>query len=196
MRDEPDLDFLISTIRHIVATRNITSNYQVGGWLLTGLERSLGYGLLRMIGMLSPAVIQAIVDENVLVLQRQAIEARDPIFAANLCLSLTHQDSEFLVTAAMDSLWSTHGKVLNQYVPIGAASSAAEPWSHSRQLSSLPEQPRAQREKPLFGKKRGVSEHTEFDNASSDTRHSAGERIARKLREARRMVARLPQLLR
>jgi hypothetical protein len=138
MKDEPDLNFLIATIRHVVENRNITSNYQVGGWLLTGLERTLNYRLLRTIGMLSPFVLRAIMDGNVEILQRQAIEFSDPIYAANLCLSLLDHNPDDVIAAAMDKLETTGGKVINQYVPAGNNGSATEYWTRSRQPSPLP----------------------------------------------------------
>jgi hypothetical protein len=137
MKDQPDLDLLISTIRHIVATRDIATNYQVGVWLLTGLERSLDFPLLRTVGMLSPDVLRAIVDDKVAILQRQAIEFGDPIFAANLCFALSQDTPERMIADAMDKLEATRGDVINRFVPVQTATPTAEPWSRSIALSPV-----------------------------------------------------------
>lgn len=113
-KDEPDLDFLISTIRHVVMHRDVRSNYQVGVWLLTGLERTLGFGLLRTIGLLSPDVVRAILEDNVRVLRRQMAEFADPMFAANLTLSKAPAGDQMM--RAMDILEASLGHVLNKYV--------------------------------------------------------------------------------
>lgn len=134
MKDEPDLDFLISTIRHIVAGRDITTNYQVGVFLLTGLEQSLNFALLRTVGMLSPFVLRAIVQDDVAVLQRQAVEFCDPIFAANLCLAVAQDNPEVLIMGAMDRLEATRGQVINRFVPANA-DSGPRPWARSTQPS-------------------------------------------------------------
>jgi hypothetical protein len=134
MKDEPDLDFLISTIRHVVAERDITTNYQVGVFLLTGLEKSLDFALLRTVGMLSPVALRAIVEDNGAILQRQAIEFCDPIFAANLCLAAAQDNPEALIMSAMDRLEATRGQVINRFVPDGAES-GSRPWARSTQLS-------------------------------------------------------------
>jgi hypothetical protein len=137
MRDEPDLGFLISTIRHVAAHRDLRTNYQVGVSLLTGLEQSLDFALLRTVGMLSPFVLRAIVDGDVHLLRRQAIEFGDPIFAANLCLALAQDNPEDLISAAMDRLEATRGNVINQYVPAGGT--GAGPWHRCTQPSPPPQ---------------------------------------------------------
>ena len=63
-KDQADLDVLISLIRHIVMTRDIQSNQQVGVWLVSGLLQSFAFPLLLQIGMLGPHMLQAVVEER------------------------------------------------------------------------------------------------------------------------------------
>lgn len=135
MRGEPDLGFLISAIRHVALHRDLKTNYQVGVFLLTGLEQTLDFTLLRTVGMLSPFMLRAIVDDNVPLLRRQAVEFGDPIFAANLCLALAGDNSEATIAAAMDKLEATRGNVLNQYVPAGG--DLSRPWHRCTQTTPL-----------------------------------------------------------
>jgi hypothetical protein len=119
-KGQADLDFLISAIRHVVMTRKIETNYQVGVWLLTGLERTLGFKLLRTIGMLSPDVMRAILVDDARILTRQMVEFVDPMFAANLCLALSSATSNDQMMRVMDLLEASAGQVLNKYAPTEA----------------------------------------------------------------------------
>jgi hypothetical protein len=131
-RNQPDLDLLIALIRHVATHHELMSNYQVGGWMLTGLERTLDFALLRTIGMLSPHLIHAIVAGDTAVLQRHGMEFADPVYAANMCLSLETATSQQLMVAAMDLLEETRGEVLNRYVPAIHPHPAGVHWTQYR----------------------------------------------------------------
>lgn len=131
-RNQPDLDLLISLIRHIATHRKINSNYQVGGWMLTGLERSLGFRLLRTIGMISPALAEAIVGEDEIVLRRHGAEFGDPVYAANIGLSLETVMTQGLIDTTMDRLEQTRGEVLNRHVPPGDVHRPDTHWTQQR----------------------------------------------------------------
>jgi hypothetical protein len=110
----PDLDLLIQTIRHIAATRQIHSNFQVGVKLVTGLHYSLGFPLMTNTGMFSPDTVKAIATNQTATLAVLAHTHGYPIHAANLCWSLSEDTPEATIMAAMDRLEQTHGAVINQ----------------------------------------------------------------------------------
>jgi hypothetical protein len=115
-KDQVDLDFFISTIRHVVMTRKITSNRQVGVWLVSGLVQPFAFPVLTQIGMLGPHMLQAIVEDRSLLLKAFAELTLTGVFAANLCLSLQDQSGLTLLQSAMDRLEATGGEIINRYV--------------------------------------------------------------------------------
>jgi hypothetical protein len=88
--------------------------------------------------MLSLHVLHAIVDEDSAILQRQAVEFGDLMFAANLCLALINDNTDDLITAAMDKLETTSSNILNQYVATQNSHTVVGYWSRSPQPSPLP----------------------------------------------------------
>jgi hypothetical protein len=114
-----DLDMLIALIRHLDATRQMVSNYQVGVCLLRGLQYSLMFPTFSHTAMLSPEVSQALVDQDGATLRIYCDRYRYPFFAANLCLSL--QVDEKTIWRAMDRLEKTRGEAINRYAREPAA---------------------------------------------------------------------------
>ncbi len=116
----PDLDLLIHTIRHIVATRLIHSNYQVGTKLLLGLQYSLDFKVVAQAAMFSPDMVRAIAQPSTLqsrrILALHAKEYRFRVYAANLCWSMKDELDPDAVMRAMDILESTRGDVVNDHL--------------------------------------------------------------------------------
>ncbi len=79
---------LITLIRHIDATRQIVSNFQVGVRLLNALQYSLMFPTFSHVGMFSPLLLSALAERNEKVLQFYGRAYRYQAYAANLCYSL------------------------------------------------------------------------------------------------------------
>ena len=128
-RNQPDLDFLIAAIRHVVMNRQIESNYQIGVWFLSAMERVLRFGLLRNIGMFSPALVSAIVDGRQRLLDYHASQFGDPVYAANMCLALVTAEAEAMIEAAMERLAAEQGRMMNLNVPPEGAPLVDGTWT-------------------------------------------------------------------
>ncbi len=118
---QADLDFFINTIRHIVMTRVISSNYQVGVRLLTGLSYPMDIRTMTSVGMFSPHVMGAIAAGNTEFIRQFARLQGAPTQAANLCLSLNGQFTEAMMMTAMDRLEASAGGILNDHLRGGNA---------------------------------------------------------------------------
>jgi hypothetical protein len=116
---QTDLDLFISVIRHIVMTRMISSNYQVGVRLLTGLSYPLDIKTMNSVGMFSPHVMEAIAVGNTDFIRQFARLQGAPTQAANLCLSLNGQFTESMMMTAMDRLETSAGAILNDHLAGG-----------------------------------------------------------------------------
>jgi hypothetical protein len=127
MRGEPDLDLLINITRHVALHRKITSNYQVGGDILKGLRSSLAFTTLENVGMFSPSVIAGIAQNDRELLARQALEFGSAVFAANLAAAAEYHEPvvDDDLRRAMDSLESSRGDIINQYLSTSQEASAA-----------------------------------------------------------------------
>jgi hypothetical protein len=121
MRGEPDLDFLIQTIRHVAAHRTLTSNYQVGGDLIKGLRKVLDIKTVDSAAMFSSYVVRALARNVSLLVEAQSRYHGTPIYAANLCAA-DHYDwraPEADAMTAMDRLEESKGDVVNQWLARG-----------------------------------------------------------------------------
>jgi hypothetical protein len=110
-----DLDTLIGLIRHIDASREIASNYQLGVGLLRGLQYSLMFQTFSHVGAFSPILVRALAQGNTRILRFYARAYRYQQYAANLCLSFIDRIKEDVVWSAMDRLEIGSGEVLNRY---------------------------------------------------------------------------------
>ncbi len=115
-RHQTDLELLIHIIRHIVMTRDIGSNYQVGVRLISGLEYPLGIPAITSVGMFSPDVIDAIADDRPSFIRAFARFHGHKMQAANLGWSQAAHFTEARMMLAMDRLESTAGEILNGYL--------------------------------------------------------------------------------
>ncbi len=115
---QPDLDFLIETIRYIARSRTIISNYQVGGDLIKGLCKSLRFEILHNVGMFSPLMVLATALDRKPLLRIQALMHGAPVHAANLCASPAYPQAPSLeqTLSAMDRLEQSRGEVLNGWL--------------------------------------------------------------------------------
>jgi hypothetical protein len=138
-RNQPDLDFLIATIRHIVATRRIEESYRIGVQLLSGLSYPLGFGLLASVGMFGGSVIQAIASDDQFVLKALARAQASPIHAANLCLSLSDRSGAGTLNLAMNRLEETAGDIINRHLPPGSADAGlpVDMWRLSQSATEM-----------------------------------------------------------
>lgn len=121
---DPDLDFIIETIRHVARHHPIRSNFQVGVELLRGLDRFLYFERMTEVGMFSNFVVMAIAKNVADTLKLQATRHGAPIHAANLSASehLVPAVPEAAAHRAMDILAATRGGVINDWLldPTGA----------------------------------------------------------------------------
>lgn len=115
-RRQTDLDLLIRIIRHIVMTRTIGSNYQVGVRLISGLAYSLDIPVITCVGMFSPDVIDAIADNRRRFMRDFAGLHGHKMQAANLGWSQAAHFTEARMMRAMDRLESSAGDVLNLHL--------------------------------------------------------------------------------
>jgi hypothetical protein len=115
-RGTPDLDMLVKLIRHIVAHREIESNYTVGVHLLTALKPILGFPVLTNVGMFSPCVVRglAAADDRYPAIQARAFG--HPVYAANLCTSLAAHITEAEYIGAIDALVASRGDAVNRFL--------------------------------------------------------------------------------
>lgn len=109
---QDDLDLFIHIIRHTVRHRTITSNYQVGVKLISGLAYPLNIETIKGVGMFSPAVLQAIAENNAAFLRQFLAFHGYQMQAANLGLSLNDAVIPY-VKLAMDRLEASAGNVVN-----------------------------------------------------------------------------------
>jgi hypothetical protein len=118
MRDEPDLDALISFTRHIGVHRKITKSLQTGTYLLTGLQQSLAFETLDNVGLFSNHVVKALANNDEEVIRAQAIGHETPVFAANLCASDRDPPpvSESEADLVVDRLLQTRGDIVNRWL--------------------------------------------------------------------------------
>jgi hypothetical protein len=121
MADEPDLEFLISTVRHIALHRPVETNYQLGGDLIKGLRASLGFQLIQNVGMFSADIVRALARGEADVLHAQARFHQAPVHAANLCAGPYYSPpvTETEALGAMDALARTHGEAVNAWLAEG-----------------------------------------------------------------------------
>jgi hypothetical protein len=115
---QTDLELFIHIIRHIVMTRTIGSNYQVGVRLISGLAYSLDIPAITCVGMFSPDVVDAIADNRRGFMRAFARFHGHKVQAANLGWSQAEHFTEARMMAAMDRLESTAGDILNGYLDI------------------------------------------------------------------------------
>jgi|HubBroStandDraft_1064217.scaffolds.fasta_scaffold00005_132 hypothetical protein len=115
-RNQPDLDFLIATIRHLVMTREIDESLKVGVKLITALQPVLEFPMLTAVGMFGQEMIQAVADDDPSVLGLFARATGYPVFAANIGYSFSTDPGEALITAAMDNLERTRGDIINRHL--------------------------------------------------------------------------------
>ena len=115
-RRQTDLELLIHIIRHIVMTRTIGSNYQVGVRLISGLAYSMDIPVITCVGMFSPDLIDAIADNRRRFMRDFARFHGHKMQAANLGWSQAEHFTEARMMRAMDRLESTAGNVLNRYL--------------------------------------------------------------------------------
>ncbi len=115
-RRQTDLELFIHIIRHIVMTRSISSNYQVGVRLISGLAYPLDIPAITCVGMFSPDVIDAIADDRRRFMRAVALFHGHKMQAANLGWSLAEHFTEARMMTAMDRLESTAGDVLNGWL--------------------------------------------------------------------------------
>ena len=115
-----DLDMLISLIRHIDAGRSIVSNFQVGVWLLRGLQYSLMFPTFSHVSVLSPDVLRAVAEQDETALRVYGRAYRYQSCAANLCFSLQEGNiPAALLVQAMDRLEVGRGEDINKYAAEG-----------------------------------------------------------------------------
>jgi hypothetical protein len=129
MAGEPDLEWLIAAIRHIVRHRRISTNYEVGGELIKGLRLSLGYHLIGGVGMFSNDIVTALARGEHAVLHAQARFHGVPIQAANLCAG-PHYDppvTEADAIAAIEALEASRGEVVNAWLSEGPLTAQTYP---------------------------------------------------------------------
>jgi hypothetical protein len=115
-RRQTDLELFIQIIRHIVMTRTIGSNYQVGVRLISGLAYSMDIPVITCVGMFSPDVIDAIADDRRRFMRDVARFHGHKMQAANLGWSQAANFTEARMMRAMDRLESSAGDVLNGYL--------------------------------------------------------------------------------
>lgn len=135
-RRQSDLELFIQIIRHIVMTRTIGSNYQVGVRLISGLAYSLEIPAITCVGMFSPDVTDAIADDRRAFMRAFARFHGHKMQAANLGWSLAAHFTEARMMTAMDRLEATAGDVLNGYLESQAGSlpPAVSPFHRLRRL--------------------------------------------------------------
>jgi hypothetical protein len=129
MAAEPDLDFLISTVRHIALHRPVETNYQLGGDLIKGLRASLDFQLIDNVGMFSPDIVRALARGDAPVLPAQARFHQTPVHAANLCAGAHYSPpvEEAEVLGAIDTLARTRGEAVNAWLAEGALQAQTYP---------------------------------------------------------------------
>lgn len=115
---DPDLDFIIATIRHVARHHPVYSNFQVGVELLRGLNRFLFFDLLSDVGMFSNFVVMAIAKNIAEPVELQATKHGAPIYAANLSASdhVLPIVPEAEAHRAMDLLERTRGGIVNDWL--------------------------------------------------------------------------------
>ncbi|MDB5692075.1 MAG: hypothetical protein JWO81_1138 [Alphaproteobacteria bacterium] len=112
----PDLDVMISLVRHIAATRAVTDSMQVGVNLLTGLHAGFKFPLVTNVAMLSPIVVDALARDRRRLLRLFARENEYPVRAANVGFSLRGAADVPSTEKAMDVLERSRGEVINRYL--------------------------------------------------------------------------------
>jgi hypothetical protein len=113
---QPDIDWMIATIRYIAGSRPLQNSFQVGVKLLTGLHAGLRFPVLPQVGILSPATITALATERHGLLRMFAQESGYPLRAANLCWSQTAGGDASEIERAMDLLEATRGMAINRFL--------------------------------------------------------------------------------
>jgi hypothetical protein len=135
-RDQLDLDFLISTVRYIAATRQIRESFQVGVRLLTGLQYPLGFPLIQDSAMFSREIVRALATGDDGPIAALAHGHAHPVHAANLGFSQFNAANPHwtgptedldLVMAAMDRLELDAGAVINGFYPAPDLPAPMEP---------------------------------------------------------------------
>jgi hypothetical protein len=137
MAGEPDLEWLISTTRHIARHRQIDSNYQVGGDLIRGMRASLNFQVVENVGMFSNHIVTSLARGEDAVLHAQARFHGKPVYAANLCAGPHYQPpvTEADAVAAMDVLARTRGDVVNAWLAEGPLTAQTYPGFTRFELS-------------------------------------------------------------
>jgi hypothetical protein len=120
---QTDLELFIRIIRHIVMTRSIGSNYQVGVRLISGLAYSLEIPTITCVGMFGPDVIDALADNRARFIRAVALFHGHRMQAANLGWSQAAHFTEARMMTAMDRLESTAGGILNDWLEGASADS-------------------------------------------------------------------------
>jgi hypothetical protein len=125
---QTDLELFIHIIRHVVMTRMISSNYQVGVRLISGLAYTLDIPVITCVGMFSPDLIEAIADGRRDFMRAFARFHGHKTQAANLGWSLAANFTEARMMTAMDRLEATAGDVVNGYLDDQAGRSPLARW--------------------------------------------------------------------
>jgi hypothetical protein len=110
---QTDLELFIHIIRHTVKTRVISSNFQVGILLISGLAETLAIPAMTSVAMFSSDVVTSIAEDDVKFLREFARYHGFRIQAANIGWGSKKQFSDACVMAAMDRLEMTSGDVVN-----------------------------------------------------------------------------------
>jgi hypothetical protein len=143
MAEEPDLEWLISTTRHIARHRQISSNYQVGGDLIKGMHASLDFQVVENVGMFSNHVVVALARGEEAVMHAQARFHGRPVYAANLCAGPHYEPPVTGADAitAMEALLRTRGEVVNAWLAEGRLKVQTYPGLTRFTLSRSPQPP-------------------------------------------------------
>jgi hypothetical protein len=143
MAGEPDLAWLIGTLRHIALHRQITTNYQVGGEVIKGLRASLAFQALEQFGMFSPDIVAALARGDAAPLHPQARFHGAPVYAANLCAGAQYGAwaDATAALAAIDALERTGGEIVNAWLAEGPLEAQTYPGFTRFSLTQAPRPP-------------------------------------------------------
>lgn len=86
-------DYIYACARNVWDASELYDNAEVGTKLLSVAHHRLHFSLIQNVGLFHPTVLQAILDEDLEFLKFIRVSQGSPIFAANLCNSLSGQDS-------------------------------------------------------------------------------------------------------
>jgi hypothetical protein len=121
VRGNSILDFYIQAAQRIVFTKPVLDRLEVGTLFLSRLGGFVPLPLLNDVGILSPAMMAGLLEEDSAAVRRFAVEFRSPIHTANLCASFLGkvQDgvkvTEELLERCIDRMLKTKGEAVNRY---------------------------------------------------------------------------------